>query len=54
MQYIHGMIAFYIRLGFGIVYEYFRLFNTKPGICYLCPMIKMVFFLNPNTVMTFL
>lgn len=27
MQYIHGMIAFYIRLGFGIVYEYFRLFN---------------------------
>lgn len=31
------------KLGFGILYEYFRLFNTKPGICYLCPMIKMVF-----------
>lgn len=32
------------KLGFGILYEYFRLFNTKPGICYLCPMIKMGFF----------
>lgn len=41
------------KLGFGILYEYFRLFNTKPCICYLCPMIKMVFF-HPNTVMAFL
>lgn len=50
MHYIYGIIPCNIKVRLKYCVWIFSPINTKPGICYLCPIIKMVFFCL-NTVM---